>query len=90
MTNQDDYRSFLMQKPVDFVPLNEKQQIKNYNDFKSEDMVSLPYFRNDSGKVIVKLYYPNATEVDLMIQRRTVMLEKQGDYLLNPPRRSTR
>ena len=80
MTNQDDYRSFLMQKPVDFVPLNEKQQINNYNDFKSEDMVSLPYFRNDSGKVVVKLYYPNATEVDLMIQRRTVMLEKQGDY----------
>ena len=35
----------------------EKQKQNNYTEFKTEDMVAFPYFRNEEGKVTIRLYY---------------------------------
>jgi len=82
MINRDDYKSFLSVRPIDFVPRIEKQKQNNYTEFKTEDMVDFPYFRNKEGKVTVKLYYPKAGSLVLMLQRKPVEMRKEGDYFL--------
>ncbi len=82
MINQDDYKSLLSIRPIDFVPRIEKQKQNNYTEFKTEDMVAFPYFRNEEGKVTIRLYYPKAGSVVLMLQRNPVKMAKEGDYFL--------
>ena len=80
MINPKDYSSFLSRHPFDFVPRAEKQKQDNYSAFYEEDMVKLPFYRNDENQVVLALYYPMAQSVSVIIQRKPVVLKKDGDY----------